>query len=520
MFVDSHIKTYRISVFILILTIFSYVFLYWEAFLDLVRHWEMREEYSHGYFIPFVSLYFIWKKKQTLLNTPFHSSWSGFALVFVSLILYFLGRVSVLYILIEYSLIMVLVGLCWSIIGWQALKLIIVPLMMLAFTIPLPEYINVLLSSKLQLLSSILGVEFIVWCKIPVFLDGNVIDLGDVKIQVVEACSGLRYLFPLMSIGFICAYMFQSVLWKRILVFLSSIPITIFMNSFRIGLVGLLVDRWGLEFAEGFLHHIGGWVIFMASLALLILEMVLLAKLNKESLTGIFSANCQSDLINKCQNGENPPFFAKYQFELPFFLCFLAMIVAGLLLVGMEHREEIIPERQLFNNFPMHINSWQGSRFSLDEKTLDVLNLTDYILTDYSDSIDKKTTFYAAYYESQRRNVVPHSPKVCIPSGGWEIAEIDRKKINGFTVNKMLIQKGLDKSLVFYWYQQRGQVLANEYMMKWSLFKDALILNRTDGALVRLNTKIYIGESIEDAEKRLTDLSLNILPLLGKYIPV
>ena len=85
---------------------------------------------------------------------------------------------------------------------------------------------------------------------VPVYLTGNVIDLGNYKLQVVEACSGLRYLYPLLSLGFLAAYLFQAPIWQRTLVFLSAIPITIVMNSFRIGMVGLLVERWGTAQAE------------------------------------------------------------------------------------------------------------------------------------------------------------------------------------------------------------------------------------------------------------------------------
>lgn len=140
----------------------------------------------------------------------FTPSWLGFAVVLLSMVVYSIGKISILYILIQYSLIGVLTGLIWSVTGTAALKKIIVPLLILVFAIPLPYFIEVLLSAKLQLWSSQLGVKFIRWCNIPVYLEGNVIDLGVYKLQVVEACSGLRYLFPLMSLGFICAYMYDA----------------------------------------------------------------------------------------------------------------------------------------------------------------------------------------------------------------------------------------------------------------------------------------------------------------------
>ena len=128
--------------------------------------------------------------------------------------------------------------------GYSLFKVAFVPIFFLIFAIPLPYFLDAALSFRLQLISSQLGVFFIRLLQIPVYLEGNVIDLGSYKLQVVEACSGLRYLYPLMSLGFLTAYLFQAPLWQRALIFLSTIPITILMNSFRIALVGVLGDYW------------------------------------------------------------------------------------------------------------------------------------------------------------------------------------------------------------------------------------------------------------------------------------
>ena len=159
-----------------------------------------------------------------------------------------------------------------------------IPIAFLLFAIPLPYFIDAVLTLRLQLISSELGVFFIRMFGIPVYLDGNIIDMGNYKLQVVEACSGLRYLYPLLSLSFLAAYLFHAPLWQRVLVFLSSIPIAIGMNGFRIGLVGILVDRWGTQMAEGVLHFFEGWVIFLACAVLLAAEMYLLARMSGQAL--------------------------------------------------------------------------------------------------------------------------------------------------------------------------------------------------------------------------------------------
>jgi len=115
-----------------------------------------------------------------------------------------------------------------------------IPLLFLGFMIPLPSFLYNNLSAYLQLISSQLGVAFIRLFGVSVYLEGNVIDLGTYQLQVVEACNGLRYLFPLMSLAFLSAYFFKGAMWKRAIIFLSSIPITVLMNSVRIGITGMI----------------------------------------------------------------------------------------------------------------------------------------------------------------------------------------------------------------------------------------------------------------------------------------
>ena len=150
-----------------------------------------------------------------------------------------LGELSSIYQIIQYGFLFSLFGIIIAMVGLQGLRLVWVPFVYLLFMVPLPTFIYQGLSSALQLISSEIGVSVIRLFGISVFLEGNVIDLGIYQLQVSEACNGLRYLFPLTSFGFLCAVIFQAPWWQRAIVFVSSIPITILMNSFRIGVIGV-----------------------------------------------------------------------------------------------------------------------------------------------------------------------------------------------------------------------------------------------------------------------------------------
>ena len=135
--------------------------------------------------------------------------------------------------------------------------------------LPLPDTLYYKFSAFLQLISSEMGVWFLTLLSVPVFLDGNIIDLGTMKLHVAEACSGLRYLFPILSFSYIFAVLYRGPMWHKAVLLISAAPITVFMNSVRIAIGGVLVQEFGVEWLEGFTHFFEGWVIFLACIVIL-----------------------------------------------------------------------------------------------------------------------------------------------------------------------------------------------------------------------------------------------------------
>jgi|TARA_B110000908_G_C10260445_1_gene458821 exosortase D (VPLPA-CTERM-specific) len=332
-----------------------------------------------------------------------------------------------------------------------------------------------------------------------VFLSGNIIDLGNYQLQVVEACSGLRYLFPLMSIGFIGAYLYQAALWKKVVLFLSTVAITIFMNSLRIAIVGLLVDNWGSEMAEGFLHDFEGWLIFMACGGLMILEVMLMELLTtRQSIHQAFAVPVSVG-ADQYTAGD----MTSLKFPLPILTVIPLLLAALVGLMSIESREEDMTlKKSNLATFPLQLDEWTGQDDSIDTEVANKLGFTEYVMINYHNSEQRPVNFYVAYYASQRKGVSPHSPKVCIPGGGWEIADFSRTTVDQMPVNRVVIRKGVQDQIVYYWFEERGVPVANEYIKKWMLFKDALFLNRTDGSLIRVTTPVLGDESIEDADRR------------------
>jgi exosortase D (VPLPA-CTERM-specific) len=258
----------------------------WFAFREGVSYmltvWESKEEYSHAYIIPLISAFLIWQRKNELAALEFKGSWAGVAVVLLGLFLGLMGQLSAVYTLQQIGFVTAICGFVLALTGWAALRLIWMPLFLLYFMIPLPNFLQQNFSAGMQLWSSQLGVWFVRLMGISVYLEGNVIDLGTYKLQVVEACDGLRYMFPLMTLGLVMAYFYKGAMWKRVLIFFSSIPLTILMNSLRIGMIGWMVEHWGPSMAEGFLHDFQGWAVFMSSLALMVLLMIVLSRIGRD----------------------------------------------------------------------------------------------------------------------------------------------------------------------------------------------------------------------------------------------
>ena len=486
------------------------------ALRELVHRWSQQEEYSHGFLIPVVTAWLLWTRRDALRANIGQPSWIGPVLVLLSIAMHITGELSAIFILSQIGFVVALIGIVLGTGGYSLLKVAFVPIVFLLFAIPLPYFIDSILTLRLQLISSQLGVFFIRMFAIPVYLDGNIIDMGNYKLQVIEACSGLRYLYPLLSLSFLAAYLFHAPFWQRCLVLLSSIPIAIGMNGLRIGVVGVLVDRWGTQMAEGVLHFFEGWVIFLACAALLAAEMYLLAWSSGRRFFDVFYFP---------KVAVRPPggLGSKVLGKSSLLACLLLLCAGGLAVFSISGRSEIIPERTSFVEFPARIGQWQGHVSPLDTATERALGLDDYILSDYGRSDGKMVNLYVAYYASQRKGESPHSPIVCIPGGGWSISDLKQMDYAELgeerPLNRLIIQKGSVKQLVYYWFDERGRNIANEFWAKFYLLADAIMKNRTDGALVRLTTQVSPGEAEHDADQRLQTFMQDVAPKLSAFLP-
>lgn len=500
---------------------------YYESLIPLVDQWINNETYSHGPLVPLVSGFLIWQKRLELAARMDGGSWWGLPIIAAGILLYVLGELTTLFIVLQLSLWCIIVGLLLSTLGTRAVATIAFPLGYLLTAIPLPKFLYEAVSGQLQLMSSALGVGCLQLVGVTAFREGNVIDLGPIQLQVVEACSGLRYLFPLTSLALLCAYMMHGPLWKRGVLFASSIPISILLNGFRIAMIGVLVDHFGQAAAEGFFHSFEGWVFFMVSFGILFAEMWILRGIGtppsqpsdrdgEETTTVDAHRDLQSALSTALTPSWSRP---AYLYGLG------ALLVLPVVASHTIERKELVPDRQSFLDFPMMLNEWTGASYPLEALYIDTLRFDDYILADYRRPKEAPVTAYVAYYGSQRKGQSAHSPQSCIPGGGWEISALETVQLappgsqQQMPANLVHIRKGDQQQLVLYWFKQRNRVLANEYFVKVYVLWDSLTRQRTDGALIRLTSPIQPNEGTEMAERRLLQFARELNPILTRYVP-
>lgn len=187
-----------------------------------------------------------------------------------------------------------------------------------------------------------------------------------------------------------------------------------------------------------------------------------------------------------------------------------------------SYRETVVPHMDVAL-LPHEINGWKGLDVPLSPEELAVLGPGQFLLRDYARPSSPTITLFLAYYPSQKSGDTMHSPKNCLPGAGWtqtssERVTFPRGSGSSVTATRYLVTQEADSMLVLYWFQAHGRTVANEYWAKWFLVRDSILLNRTDGALVRVSTPIENGETEEQADRRTIGFAEMITPLLDSYI--
>lgn len=484
--------------------------------------WLEDEEYGHGMMVIGLLGYLLYRNRGMLLNASISVSWFGVIISAAALMVFVVGEIAGIAQIRIYSIWLFLIGVIFSIGGRELFKKLLVPTLIIFLLIPLPGSFGPFLTAELQLISSKIGVWVIRLFGGVVFLEGNVIDMGGVKLLVAEACAGLRYLFPLMSIGAIAGYLMRAPVWMRWAIFLATIPVTIFMNSFRIGVTGLLTEAYGTSHTEGFLHFFEGWVVFVASLIILIGFAWLLTKLlpNSPTLTKVFSFDHIFDSKESVAPEKNQNWQTKPTVSLTLACLIIAVIVSS----PFIEREDAIVDSKSLSQFPPMLGQWRASESRLPPSVEAVAGASDYFYGDFLSTYNNKINLYIAYYQDQKKGPAPHSPKVCIPGDGWVITSdtpvlITSSNGKSHEVSRLIISKDEHTIVTYYWLKQGKNIYRQQFVARFNLIWFAIKENRADAALIRMVSEVDNNEKIEDTDKRMQEMATELLDVISDYVP-
>ncbi len=480
----------------------------------LIFRWS-QGNYNYCDLVPFLFLYLCWEKRKNFDFTLFSGSYAGLIFLFLAICISLIGSLASLETFLYFGFYISLVSLGLTLYG-KRLKHLIFPLIILFFIIPLPPFINRLLTFKFQLLTSSLTVFLLRLSGISVFHEGNIIDLGITQLQVAEACSGLRYFMPMILLGLLIGYYFLRSLSFRILLLIFVPLISIVANAFRVYLLALFHIKGYERLAQGFSHYFAGWLVFVLAIILLVLIALLLRMFENKIFKYKRSETKTSLAFKKCVLPSK-----KFSTLILLFSLFTAIGGIGLYLFPKTF---IVPKKVDFSHFPLSIDGWYDESLKLPPKILKSLWADEYVYNIY-----RKKDFpgiihlFIPYYYYQTAWHTAHTPQSCILGGGWFIIRSGIWKLRVYSdkiipIKYMWLKKGNKHMLATYFFLQNGRVIISPWWHKFYLLWDGLFHRRTDGALVRVEMLLNNNISALQAEYELKKFLLHLWPILNKFV--
>ncbi|MDQ2745724.1 MAG: EpsI family protein [Acidobacteriota bacterium] len=515
-------------------------FVYASVLAKLGIDWWTDANYSHGLLVPFVIggiVYIEFDDLKKAVSPP--SNLFGFALILSALLLLLGGTLGAELFTQRISLVVMLAGVVVYFFGRQMLKSLAASFALLLLAIPIPQIIFNKIAFPLQIYASRLAVWGIRLFEVPSLRKGNVIEiLPDgatqiVALEVVEACSGIRSLMTLVTLALILAYFTRSKnradgekprsflknfdFWRAVMLMLSAIPIAVFTNAARVTATGFLTYLYGKRAAEGTFHEVSGWLVYVVALAILF-GLNLILKRFKIRASRFRIQDSEFKIQHSALGTQHlTPGFRLYPL-------LAVLLIGGISINWFQQRGEVEVARQPLSAMASELGDWQqkGDAMRFDAGVESVLGATDYTQREYVSRDGRTANLYVGYYASQRTGATYHSPQNCLPGAGWimkepELVEIKTSSGSSFTANKFIVENGIYREVLIYWYQGRGRRTASEYADKINTIWDSARRRRNDGALVRVMTAVNGDEA--QAAAAAIDLSAAAADNLSEFVP-
>ena len=480
------------------------------VFQKLAIRWDSGDN-SYCYLIVPLFIYLCWEKRNEFHFEQFSWNLLGLVPVGLSLLIMIAGELGSMETMLYAGIWVCIVGVMFVLYGMRLRKLLF-SILILAFIVPMPPFVNRMLTFNLKLAASSLSVLMMQLAGVSVLRDGNIIDLGITQLQVVDACSGLRYFMPLILMALLFGYFYCRRLWQKVVLLLVVPPLSVLVNGLRIFATGML-HVWGHpELAEDFFHDFSGWVVFMVAGAILFGASMALKRFGPAGPT-LPVADAGGKAV-----GPGVPII------LTVVLC---LVFAGTgWALQMLPSAANLPNRRSLDDFPLTIGKWQARRHYLSKDILNSLWADDYINATYTrKDLPNTMQVLIPFYEYQGTRHTAHAPQSCMLGGGWAMLDSGERMVTAVSgqavpLRTALWQKGDSRLLGSYFFFQRGRVITSPWMNKYWLMVDAFTRRRTDGALVRVEMSLAPGQSMDEAYRILVEFVGRVYSILPEYVPL
>ena len=484
----------------------TFVFVAFHAISLMIKTWQNRDEYSHGFLIPFISLYIIWQKREALKRLVIKPNMvGGIILTLVGCALMAAGHVSGTATPQEVATIIIIPGLVWMLLGTAYLKALAFPLAYLVFMVPILDFVIVRLHEPSQLFTAMVAGKLLQIMQIPVHQESVSLFLPSVTLEVANSCSGVRFLISIIAIGIPVAYFTQKTLFRRTLLVVLAVVVGILTNPVRVALIGVWA-YYGGEVVHGPMHVFQGLFVAVIGYCFLFVGAWGLHKIPLRQ--GRASRSID-------QQPETTTVFNLTKFTR-------AWITAMAILVGFGiSNYQFSPEPKFLSvpldDLPQRIGAWSGNNVARSMVPPNYQNADQELTRTYRNPSGHTLKLYIGYYSLQKQdNTLIHYSKERLYDNTTEliIKRDDHEKIQ---VNKTYIHNGANGILAIYWYDLHGRIVADQYKARLLSAFDGLIYGRNNGAIIIVSCDM---NSSDEEIKAMDDMIMfvkQLLPLLGRH---